>query len=358
MGQKQKRTGFTLVELLVVIAIIGILIALLLPAVQAVRAAARRTQCSSRLHNLGIATLNYESNYKRIPDGIWLSEYDSSASSTPYTLRYYGKTVFAELLPFMEQANLHLSWNFGEGADFAKQNSLDPDTGTFTHNAPSAARIVSFFCPSDFDLEDPAEYDYANIGYPQGFFGISSYLANGGTHSTYFREAEMQDDGAFYMTGPGSKPGSWQTNLVDNNKAATLASFRDGQAYTYLFGERYHIDLNFDMLMHQQAGAARYPIAKYGAWGWFGGGNGTTHVMGSTEVPLNYRVPASAPTSPIGAAFDEVDRRLSAFGSGHASGANFVLADGSVHFVSNNIDFVIYQAMSTRQNYEVVDFEW
>ena len=272
IGKSQRnRKAFTLVELLVVIAIIGILIALLLPAVQQVRAAARRTQCSNNIKNLAIATHNYESNYKRIPPGLWCSEYDSSATSTPYTLRFYSQPLFVHLLPFMEQNQVYTTWNFAKNADAAKTNSIDQDTGTLTENAMTAKRIESFRCPMDFDLGSPAEYDYSNIGYPQGYFGISSYIGNGGTHSTYFREAEMQNNGAFYMTGPGSKPGSWLVNLVENTKPATLASFRDGTSYTFLFGERYHDDVNFDTLLYQSAGAARFPISHYGAWGWFGG---------------------------------------------------------------------------------------
>ena len=341
--------GFTLVELLVVIAIIGILIALLLPAVQMVRAAARRVTCANNLKNLSVATLNYEGAYKRMPHGIWLSDYDGSATSTPYTLRFYGRSVFVEILPFMEQNNVFLQWNQFESADAQKTNSLDPVTGDFSREAPSAARIPTFMCPMDVDLGEPALLDVSNIGYPQGYFGISSYLGNGGTHSTYFREAEMQDNGAFFMTGPGSKPGSWLVNLVENAKPCKIESFRDGTSSTFLFGERYHEDANFDALLHQSAGAARFPLAKYGAWGWFGGGNGTTHVLGSTEVPLNFETPADAPSSGGGAAFDAVDQRLSAFGSGHVTGANFTFVDGSVRFVGDTVDFITYQAMSTRQ---------
>jgi prepilin-type processing-associated H-X9-DG protein len=205
----------------------------------------------------------------------------------------------------------------------------------------------------DVDLGGPAEYDYANIGYPQGFFGITSYLGNGGTHSTYFREAEMENNGAFYMTGPGSKPGSWLVNLVENARPATFASFRDGQSYTFLFGERYHGDTNFDTILNGSGWAARYPLAKYGAWGWFGGGNGTAHVLGSTEVPLNYVTPAGVAPS-----YDLVDERLSAFGSGHVTGANFAFADGSVRFVGEAIDLVTYQALSTRQESENIFGEY
>ena len=343
-----RKSGFTLVELLVVIAIIGILIALLLPAVQMVRAAARRVSCSNNLKNLHIATANYETSYKRLPHGLWTSTYDGSASSAPYNLRFYGRTWFVEILPFIEQNQTFLSWNQFESADAQKTNSLDA-SGQFSHDAPSAARVPSFICPMDFDLGEPAELDVNNIGYPQGFFGISSYLGNGGTHSTYFREAEMQDNGAFYMTGPGSKPGTWLVNLVENAKPCKIESFRDGTSYTFMFGERYHEDINFDRLLHQSAGAARFPLAKYGAWGWFGGGNGTAHVLGSTEVPLNFVTPADAPSSGGGAAFDAVDQRLSAYGSGHVTGANFAFADGSVRFVGDTVDFITYQAMSTRQ---------
>jgi len=355
--QSKKSGGFTLVELLVVIAIIGILVALLFPAVQMVRAAARRIQCSNNIKNISTAAINYESSHQRFPHGLWLSTYDSTESSTPYTMRFYGRSVFVEILPFMEENNIYESWNRAQSADAQKTNSLD-SSGNFSDQAISAKRIATYQCPMDIDYGGPIELDYEGTGYPQGFFGRTSYLGNGGTQSTYFRESTMQDNGAFFMTGPGSKPGAWLVNLEANAKPANHATFRDGTSTTFFFGERYHEDQNFDIYLNQTSGSARFPIAKYGAWGWFGGGNGTTHVLGSTEVPLNFTSPLSVRTLSGGAAFDAVDQRLSAYGSGHVTGANFGFADGSVQFIGNSIDFITYQSLSTRDGSEIIFGEY
>ncbi|HET6882441.1 MAG TPA: DUF1559 domain-containing protein, partial [Pirellulales bacterium] len=131
---KSNRKGFTLVELLVVIAIIGILIALLLPAVQAARESARRTQCNNNLKQFGVALHNYHDAFHRLPasdSGVW----NASGSLTNTDISDH-----ARLLPYMEQANVYQFVNFN-----VKWN--DP-----LNVVAAATRVGTFMCPSDSAL--------------------------------------------------------------------------------------------------------------------------------------------------------------------------------------------------------------
>lgn len=127
----------------------------------------------------------------------------------------------------------------------------------------------------------------------------------------------------------------------------------DGTSQTLMFGERFHYDPVFDNMLYDLTGDfSRYPIHKWSAWGWTGGGNGTTHMFGSTRVPMNYKT-----TESDGKNFVSVNLRMSSFGSGHTGGANFTFSDGSVRFLSDSINMVLYRALSTRQGKEVIQYE-
>ncbi|MGI9517032.1 MAG: DUF1559 domain-containing protein [Pirellulaceae bacterium] len=350
---KRNRLAFTLVELLVVIAIIGILVGMLLPAVQQVRESARRAECANNIRQMGLASQNYLSTFRKFPDGLYTNdEYTTPTlppdSGTPYNLEFFGHTVHQQLLPFIEQDNLYNQWNFDISADDAKSNTLD-NMGVISDDAMSATTINMYICPSDLIDDGPVLLDWESRGYSQGWHGITSYAANAGTFSSYFRDAGMQDDGMFYMTGPGSKPGYWLVNLQENARSCKDRDCVDGTSNTFLFGERYHFDPIFDEVLHETSQKARYPMKKYGAWGWIGGGNGTTHVMASTRVPLNYTLPEDATDD-----WEFLDFRLNAFGSGHPAGANFCFTDGSTRFLSNFVDLITYQNLSTRAGGEVI----
>ncbi len=342
-GRNATRSGFTLVELLVVIAIIAVLMGLLLPAVQMAREAARRASCQNNLRQLGLATMNYESARQRFPGGLY-----QDRSSSPS--RFFGRTFFVDLLPYMEAGNIRDRYNTQNTWAAADSNAIDPITGLRNTNATTAAIVPNLYCPSDQIEKTPVELDFTGTGYSVGYFGMSSYVGSCGTKSTYFGDPDMQANGMFYMTGPNSKPFASQSFLSPNAKGVRIPEVLDGLTNTFMFGERYHFDPNFDQILYNHPTKfSRYPIAKWGVWGWYGGGNGTTHVFASTLVPINYSTPASATAN-----YPNVNLRMSAFGSGHPGGANFALGDGSTRYIADEIDIITFQALSTRLNGEVV----
>lgn len=346
----ESRGGFSLIELLVVIAVIGVLIGLLLPAVQAAREAARRMSCSNHIRQLGLAAHHFEQTQQELPPGLTTHRARGVAD-------YFGNTFFPYLLPYVEQSALFEQWNFEPTLAAAISNTRDLD-GNPTPDAPSAQAVPIFQCPSDILPQGPVELDYTGRGYSTGWFSISSYVGNGGTHSTYFRDSDMQDDGIFYMTGSLSKPAWWQRNLVANAAPARFRDVVDGLNQSLMFGERFHFDPAFDTHLHFGSFPySRYPIGKWGAWGWTGGGNGTTHVFGSArdEAPINYRT-SDPPVS--GPGYLEVNVRTSAYGSGHSGGANFCFGDGSTKFISESVNMITFQSLATKQGGEVIDSDY
>jgi len=160
-----KRKGFTLIELLVVIAIIGILIALLLPAVQKVREAANRAKCSNNLKQLALACHNYHDANSKFPTGLHLGVGPPNNTSG-------GNNLMIGLLPFFEQDNLYKKWDF---------NSFANNTAG-GRNSTTGQVIQILLCPSD-PLPDPVQE--VNSAEGDNYYGMNSYAGNAGTRS-YF----------------------------------------------------------------------------------------------------------------------------------------------------------------------------
>ncbi|MEA1950692.1 MAG: DUF1559 domain-containing protein, partial [Planctomycetota bacterium] len=321
------RRGFTLVELLAVIAVVGMLVALLLPAVQQSRAAARRMLCSNNLKQLALAAHGYHAVAESFPPG--LDQFEASTSP-----RYRGTSVFTYLLPHLEQGNLLSDWNYEH-----------PLNNTYGGGKARAAAILPvFLCPADHIENNPTSRGGR-------YHGMTSYGGNGGTRS--FDPGLAACDGIFHTTGTASEP-------QRDQQPVSLAMIADGTAQTLLFGERNHHDRNF------HAFAARGwadPLSQLGRWAAIGGRKSIGDVTMSGFVAINHRMPVSfenraAADPPINSSGDfylHEQRRVCAFGSSHAGGANFALTDGSVRFLSEALPLETLQALCTRDAQEVVE---
>jgi prepilin-type N-terminal cleavage/methylation domain-containing protein len=297
------RRAFTLVELLVVIAIIGVLVALLLPAVQAAREAARRIHCMNNLKQLALATHNYHDTHGVFPAG-GLNWPTPPGQLTPP--RFRNVSLFVLILPQVEQGPLSAAWDFN-----------DPWQNILSGRAATVLSVL--ICPSDY-LPSRVAVDRSGRQ-----FGMTSYGGNAGIQS--YPTAHATRDGIFYMNS--------------NNR---MADVTDGTSNTLLFGERYHRDVEYD------ANAGTF--TTMGGWGYWcpsAGPPGMGDVTLGSMVPINYRHPSGVPV-------DEVHegRRITAMGSGHPGGCQVALADGSTRFLSESIDHAIFRALSTRAGGEVI----
>ena len=190
-AQPRRPAGFTLVELLVVIAIIGALVALLIPAVQAAREAARRVECASHLKQLALAAHNYHAARESFPPGLDQFE----ASSSP---RFRGTSLFAWLLPYLENGNVVAGWDYAQPLRNAEGG----------RDAKTAANPALLVCPSD-------HIDHNPIALGSEYYGMTSYGGNGGRRSYPADTATI--DGIFHTTGPASlarartrSPSAWR----------------------------------------------------------------------------------------------------------------------------------------------------
>ncbi len=344
---QQRSGGFTLIELLVVIAIIGVLIALLLPAVQAAREAARRAQCTNNLKQVGLAIANYESAHTVYPMGaIENSAADEalgcgSGGNGPGAPRDF--TIQAFILPDLEQGAAYNAINFllrADGSTFGGVNaSLANSTGLRT-------MVSAYLCPSDF----PRTYFFSSYSTLTAM-SQTSYFASGGTWNTIG-----------YYAGPACWQQDPGNGAFDDFTAYPVSAFTDGTSNTIFFGESSRFINDGDWFANQ-----------WSLFGYFGSnvGANTTRPQG-----LAYEVPSPNANMylgdysalPAGTNYpDTSDYRnwlnniplYKQFGqwgfrSQHPGGVNFLFGDGSVHFLKNSINLTTYQALGTRNAGEAI----
>lgn len=338
MKRDVSRQGFTLVELLVVIAIIGILVGLLLPAVQAAREAARRMSCQNNVKQLGLAAHNFESAQKKLPPGFTQA---NLTGQTPGSLNgFQGFSVFYYLLPFMEQNNVYQRMD----SKIAKRNiATSPGSGL------ADTVIPTFTCPSD--LLPTTTIPFPSTGTATQWYGGISYKANGGSRPIF--ATSSTNDGVFMAFGPGARKASSAPMGIE----CKFGDISDGLSNTYMFGERSHLDMNFDTFTTAGWNSGS-TIAGWSRWYPGGGDAGLGNIMFGAFSSINYKTPwahgrPGAPTS-NNAWFVFQDMRLSALGSQHTGGANVALCDGSVRFVSQNMPQAVFALYCRRADGQVV----
>jgi prepilin-type N-terminal cleavage/methylation domain-containing protein/prepilin-type processing-associated H-X9-DG protein len=304
-----RRRGFTLIELLVVIAIIAILIGLLLPAIQKVRAAAAKAQCQNNLKQLALALHNYEGAYGRFPPAVNISDANITGQVTgppnvtgywslpPDPGRWYSLPM--ALFPFFEQDNLRKN---------LVDNVATPQNVNCAGAGSVGAQVVNILlCPSDGAMPRPPVGTYSSL-----YFALSSYGGNAGSGATTGDGRAASKDGMFYI-----------------NSSVKIKDVTDGTSNTLLFGERSRLNL-------QTSTSAQAP----GGWAWVNLYAMEDHTMNS-----------SAPMEGV------APHDVNAFGSLHSGGAlvNFAFADASVKSLSTNMDRTTFILLSIRNDGRAVD---
>ena len=303
-----RRSGFTLVELLVVIAIIGVLVALLLPAVQAAREAARRSQCTNHLKQFGVAMHNYHAAHNSFPPG---SLRNTSAGSTNF--RDPRVSPHVRLLPYMEGQTLYdlINWSYGWEAD--------------VHTVLRQSNVPGFACPSKENND--ATYYYSGN---QWHTGPGEYA----THYLGVMGAKGFIPGSrdqYHFDNSTGAHGGFATNgILIRDRAISASKVTDGLSKTMLMGE------------------VAWDIGEYEAWnGGLSPGWANSMTIKNVTHPLNsYKFDRS---------LNQLSINDTSFGSEHAGrGAHFLMGDGSTHFVSEDIELNSLKCFASRNQAEVV----
>lgn len=319
---KTRRAGFTLIELLVVIAIIAVLIALLLPAVQQAREAARRSQCKNNLKQLGLALHNYESTFATLPPGSLANPLVFSAH--------------ARLLPYLEQTSLQNLLSF----------SVPPLTVTTGYDATATAQNIEaakktlrvMLCPSDSDRVTGSEY--GGVSYPACYGS-----AINGTMD--------ESDAAF------ARPRDGADGAIVARLAMRFRDITDGLSNTVALGEQLLGDgtdtapANNDYRRRVLVLSGNTPTSSAncaGATVWSGRRGEKWIWHGSTLYNHYYGPNSKSPDCHN----ESTGYFLTSARSAHTGGVQVALCDGSVRFVSDNINLATWRALATRSGGEVL----
>jgi prepilin-type N-terminal cleavage/methylation domain-containing protein len=304
---RAQRVGFTLVELLVVIAIIGVLVALLLPAVQAAREAARRSQCSNNLKQQSLAMMGYHDTFLVFPPGnIWTSNMGTDSNPSGQIMGSFGWPAY--ILPYMEATNVHSQINFNvqafvETIGDNRSATLRTNLGNTANRNAANSQPASFVCPS----------------------ARRHALAHRTKHKDYAINAGVCDSCCV------ERNGSTKDGMGFLNSAVPLREVTDGTTNTFLLLEL------ANWAPHSWCGNASnrrtfqpcnpFFFVHHQSEGYVCSNQGTAQRLPPNDVYIN----------DTRGAYSE-----------HPSGIQASMVDGSVRFVNNSIDFLTYRATFTR----------
>lgn len=307
MRQTSAQRAFTLVELLVVIAIIGVMVGLLLPAVQAARESARRMQCSNNLKQIGLALHNYHASYDLLPFS-WGGTTPPSGSP--------GYSAISQILPFMEQSALHESIDFSVPIVHPR------------NNAARLTEIAMLRCPSD--LNNPQVQSGGAINYMANVGNQHLWLVPSAQNGTFVRGRQLKFRDI--LDGLSNTAAFAERMLTDGNNGMVsvdsdvFLGMTDPATPDEAISMCYAIDTS--NLAHQ------FPLFMGAPWI-----NGQ-HIYLHVDVP-NRRSCGFFPT-----------KATMPCSSRHEGGAYVLMADGSVHFVTESIDLVTWRAVGSRAGKE------
>ena len=313
MTYKSQKNGFTLIELLVVIAIIGVLIGLLLPAVQKVRDAAARLQCTNNLKQIGLAMMNYESTYRMFPagylDNMTTNPVNATATTNPDPIIGWGWGAL--ILPYLEQESLYKSINI---------NSIAMNNTSAAAIAFRKTVIKGFLCTSD----DSGLNTFTISGAGGNFeLAKSSYAGING-------QGELADFDSALGLG-----------MFLRGRGVSIAEVTDGLSNTLFVGER--SSKSAKQAVGSLTGVCTWVGALPG--GDLDGETPALYVLGWTGAPSN---PAKPNTPEPDGSF-----HAESYTSRHSGGVNFLLGDGSVRFITDSINGQTWVKLGTRAGGEV-----
>ncbi len=357
-----RRRGFTLIELLVVIAIIAVLIALLLPAVQAAREAARRTQCVNNMKQLGLAIHNYHNVNNVFPMGCSSAVY---TLPTTYNVKQ-NMSAHAAMLPFIEQTTIYNAINFNWGCEDASNAVCYKVNSTGTN-----AQINAFVCPSDPNAGKPDHNNTSNTNNYYACVGTSMYWSQIGTNAPYANlnvaNINAQSTGLFTLQasyGIEACTDGTSNTIAFAEAAVGNQGLRIGQKLSGLQNvtalQPYE---SMDASANQGANALAAVQVCQNAFSTKSGGSvdvqrGENWAHGALAMTLFNTI--ATPN-----AFNDSFTHCARIGSGarsdlsnsdsyHPGGVNVTLGDGSVRFIKDSVNRIVWYALGTKGNGEVI----